>query len=757
MTGRIPAGVSFLFFLALGLAGGLVSVSAGSFERWFASGVALAGVLTPLLYFFLRKFRRIESPGTSIGWFIEYFWMSTLFLPYFLLLGTSVALWLLPQLRGAGSFIFHVGVGMYLLFMMSNAVFVYYELRSLTPLLLNPRGDADRIRAFRTLQMLPYRLVRWQLVMLLLLGMAFHFLLDRLFLVPRVPLLWFVVLVFFFTLAGYLIQVPFLQTRVAPSMRRLVAEHPVDFSQLRSPLSLKFKLRVWFGVLAFLAIAISATWSLLQQWNNTAEFALRLSRERVRTLVVLHQERMTWGPQGDPVTLLHSLLLEAAESDDGLYYWLPRQGGILWVGANAQSVRLPVELRSRLRSDEQGDLEWVDHGLYGYFKTVFWKQQKLGTLAVLYPQDPGWAQLGSRSKILRIIVFFIMLFLLAFGGVTHFVHDLVTPLSELEGQFHAITAGKMRDPVLPHGEVDELGRLSFAFERMRGTIVEKIATIEALNVGLEHKVEERTADLALANTQLKTALEDLQAAQEQLVITGRLAAVGRLLAGIAHEINNPVNAISNVLPPLDEALRQLSGNPGFDPQLGGDLIAMTRIIERGTQRIQKIVERVTGTLSMDASPAVPVNLFTAIRNSLDLLQAPLQDVEVSLEVPPALEVMGQATPLEQVFTNLFVNAAHALSGREVRRLIVKATPRVGRVIVEVEDTGWGMSEAVRQKIFDPFFTTKDVGEGMGLGLSIVYDILARCGAQLEVSSQEGKGTVFRLIFITPDFIQGVEP
>jgi signal transduction histidine kinase len=68
-----------------------------------------------------------------------------------------------------------------------------------------------------------------------------------------------------------------------------------------------------------------------------------------------------------------------------------------------------------------------------------------------------------------------------------------------------------------------------------------------------------------------------------------------------------------------------------------------------------------------------------------------------------------------------------------------------------------MSEAVRGKIFDPFFTTKDVGEGMGLGLSIVYDILTRCGAQLEVSSQEGKGSVFRLIFITPDFIQGVEP
>jgi len=753
MIGRIPAVFSFLFFLAMLLAGGLGALVAQSADRAMALGAAGAGIVTPLLYFFLRKFGRVPPPQTSGDWFIEHFWQSTLFLPYFLLLGTSVALWLLPQLQGFGRFIFLVGVGLYLLFLLSNAVFVYLEMRPLMPLVLNPQGDADRIRAFRCLQMLPYRLVRWQLLMILLLMGAFHFLLSRLFLVPGVPLLWFVVLVFFFTLAAYLIQVPYLQTLVAPSMRKLVAEHPVDFSQLRSPLSLKFKLRAWFGMLAFLAIAISAAWSLLQQWNNTGEFALRLARERVRTLVILHQERMTWGPQGDPVTLMHSLLQEAAESDDGLYFWLPRQGGILWVGQKTQRVRLPVEIRSRLRSGDQGNLEWVDRGLYGYYRTIQWKQQTLGTLAVLVPQDPGWAQLGSRSKILRIVVFFILLFLLALGGVTHFVHELVTPLSELERQFHAITAGKMRDPVLPRGEVDELGRLSFAFEKMRGTIVEKIATIEALNVGLEHKVQERTSDLALANTHLQAALEDLQAAQDQLVITGRLAAVGRLLAGIAHEINNPVNAISNVLPPLSEVLDQLEKSPGSDPQIRQDLVAMTRIIERGTQRIQKIVERVTCTLSTDASPAQPVNLLSAIRNSLDLLPD-FGDIAVHLEVPAGVEVMGQATPLEQVFTNLFVNAAHAMKGRELRRLTVTATPRVGRVIVEVTDTGSGMSDAVREKIFDPFFTTKDVGEGMGLGLSIVYDILTRCGAQLEVTSQEGKGTVFRLIFLTPDPAQG---
>jgi len=750
MTGRVPAGATSVLFLALAVAGAGAAWLAGSPDLGFSVGVAVAALGTPLFHFFLRRLGWIPAPVTVRDWFVEFSWQSTLFLPYFLLLGSSTALWLLPQLEDAGRHLLLVGTGLYLVFLTLHAVFVFLELRTLVPRVLRPQGENDRVRAFRGLQMLPYRLVRWQLALVLVLGLSFHFILSRLFLVPEVPLAWFLVLGFLFMLAAYLIQVPYLQALVAPSMRSLVSDHPMDFSLLRSPLSMKFKLRVWFGMLAFLAIAVSATWSLLQQWNNTGEFALRLSRERVRTLVVLHQERLTWGPQGDPGSLMHTLLSEAAEGDEGLYYWLPRQGGMIRVGPNAQLVRLPVALRSRLRSAEQGDLEWVDRGLYGYFRTMYWKQQNLGTLAVLYPQDPSWAQLGSRSKILRIVVFFVLLFLLTFLGVTHFVHELVTPLSELEKQFHAITAGKMRDPVLPRGEVDELGRLSFAFERMRSTIVEKIATIETLNVGLEHKVQERTADLAEANAHLQAALEDLQAAQDQLVITGRLAAVGRLLAGIAHEINNPVNAISNVLEPMADVLRALEQAPGGDPQTGQDLLTMTRIIERGTRRIQKIVERVTCTLSTDASAPVPVNLLAAVTGSLDLLQDPLAGVEVRLELPPGLEVMAQPIPLEQVFTNLFVNAAHAMKGCDVRRLIVRATPRVGRVIVEVEDTGSGMSEAVREKIFDPFFTTRDVGEGMGLGLSIVYDILTRCGAQLEVASDEGRGTIFKLSFLTPD-------
>jgi len=750
MNGRVPAGSTFLLFLAALGAGGLGAWFAGPAELWIAAGIAAASLGTPAFHGALRRLGWIPAPVTTRGWFVEVTWQSTLFLPFFLLLGSSTAMWLLPQLGASGRHIFLVGAVLYLVFLAANAVFVYLELRLLTPRVLHPQGEADRIRAFRGLQMLPYRLIRWQLALVLALGLVAHLTLGGLFLVPVVPLSWFLVVVLLFLLAGYLLQVPTLQAMVAVSMRRLVAEAPMDFSQLRSPLSLKFKLRVWFGTLAFLAIAISATWSLLQQWNNTGEFALRLSRERVRTVLQLHQERMTWGPQGDPAALMLALLAESAEGDEGLYYWVPSQGGMVRVGENAQPVRLPVALRSRLRAGGQGDLEWVDRGLYGTFRTVYWKQQTLGTLAVLYPQDPDWAQLGSRSKVLRIVVFFVLLFLLAFGGVTHFVHELVAPLAELEAQFHAITAGKMRDPVLPRGEVDELGRLSFAFERMRATIVDKLATIEALNVGLEHKVQARTADLAEANGHLQAALEDLQAAQDQLVITGRLAAVGRLLAGIAHEINNPVNAISNVLGPMSGVLGELQRAPGVDPQVGQDLVAMTRIVERGTRRIQQIVERVTCTLTTDATPPVPVNLRAVVAGTLELLREPLAGVQVLLEVPPDVEVMGQVTSLEQVFTNLFVNAAHAMQGQDERRLSVTAVRRVGRVIVEVEDTGSGMSDAVREKIFDPFFTTKEVGEGMGLGLSIVYDILTRCGAQLEVASQEGKGSTFRLIFLTPD-------
>ncbi len=740
----LPGILSFLPFGFLGVFA--LTVATGSL--WGPAGVfdVAAAAAAPLAYTLLRRLGWLAAPAFPGGWFQEIFWQSTLFLPLFLFLGIALGIWMLPPLRDVPPVVFVWGKSLYLFFLLGYGVFVFFRIRH--P--LRPGMDADgsrRMATFRFFQVLPYQLALTQILGVLALLLLFLFLSIRYLLFPRMFLLWFGVVVFIFFLASYLVQVPHLQKCLTPFMGRLLEAQDIDYRQLRSPLSLRMKLRLWFGMLAFLSISISAVWSILQHSASASEFARRLARERIHAVAQAHQERMTWNPGGDPAALMKSLLEEAAQQGDALYYWAPDQNFPLLVGAR-EPLRLPVEIRSQIRNAREGDIAWHDRNLYGGFLQIS-PERRLGTLVVLVAQDDTWAQLDSRSKILHLAVFFLAIFFMTLGGVTHFVREVVDPLSELEARFNAIAAGRMRDPILPRGEIDELGRLCVAFEHMRRTIVEKIATIEELNLGLEQKVKQRTEDLEEANRQLQSALEDLKAAQDRLVAAGRMAAVGRLLAGIAHEINNPVNAVSNVLPPFQEAISRLRENPGEVASVVPELATMARIVERGTRRIQQIVERVTAARAAQSEPLENVPLRQTVHDTLELLREPLSDVEMRVEVEEAWVVLARKTQLEQVFTNLFVNAAHAMKSRSVRRLTVSAAPASsGRVAVDVEDTGVGMSGEVRERIFDPFFTTKDVGEGMGLGLSIVHELVVGFGGEIEVYSREGEGTRFRLMLWT---------
>ena len=737
----------FLYFLPFGLLGVFAIGTLFTSERGW-SVLDLLITAAPLLHVMARRFGILLEPETPLTWFCEIFWQSTLFLPLFLFLGIALGIWMLPELHDVPHIFFIFGKLTYLIFLLLYGVILYFWMQPPLHTQLHFLDPARRMKLFRFFQVLPYRLALAQILGVLSLCILFILFAIQYLLLPRTLLLWFGTVTLIFFLASHLVQVPYLQSRLAPFMHTLLHAEGIDYAQLRSPLSLKMKLHLWFGMLAFLSISISAVWSLLQQSSSAADFARKIAWERIHTLAVAHQERMTWNPRGDPLALMKSLLEDASKREDTLFYWAPRNSSPLPV--QKHDLRLPVEIRSQIRRFEQGDIAWHEKNLYGGFLRIVW-EKPLGTLVVLTQPDNTWGQLNSRSKILHLVVFFLAIFFMTLSGVTHFVHEVVTPLSALESQFNAIADGRMQNPIVPQGDMDELGRLCVAFEHMRRNIAEKIATINALNVGLEQKVQQRTKDIETANRQLQSALEDLKAAQDRLVATGRMAAVGRLLAGIAHEINNPVNAVSNILAPFQEALSRLQANPAESALIVPELVTMARIVERGTKRIQQIVERVIAVRAAQNEPLIPVNLLEILKNTLELLQEPLAGVEVHIDVDATWMILARETPLEQIFTNLFVNAAHAMRNTTVRKLTVSAfSMGAGRVAVEVTDTGNGMSEDVREKIFDPFFTTKDVGEGMGLGLSIVHELVVRFGGEIEVQSRQGEGTRFRLVFLMAD-------
>jgi len=354
----------------------------------------------------------------------------------------------------------------------------------------------------------------------------------------------------------------------------------------------------------------------------------------------------------------------------------------------------------------------------------------------------------------KIVGSVVLAFALALGLVLLIVRDMVTPIRALEQRSDEMARGELARPVPPSGEADEIGRLTFAFEEMRRALRDKLRTTESLNVDLEREVRRRTEVLEQRNGELREALEKLRRAQDDLVRTEKLASMGRLVAGIAHEINNPVNAVINTLGPLSETIHQIAQvkdgggtqSPGPDiAALAQEAEEMLRVVERGAARTKAIVQALHNYSRGDEETPRELNLSRSVDDTLDLLRHRLTNVRVEKEIAAGLRVSGFAGQIDQVFMNLITNAAQAIGTRERGGTIRVAVARAGDdVEISISDDGPGIPPEVIPRIFDPFFTTKDVGEGSGLGLSIVHGIIERHGGKIRVDSRVGEGTTFRI-------------
>ena len=228
--------------------------------------------------------------------------------------------------------------------------------------------------------------------------------------------------------------------------------------------------------------------------------------------------------------------------------------------------------------------------------------------------------------------------------------------------------------------------------------------------------------------------------EEQLAQSERLAALGTLLAGIAHEVNNP---LSYALLGIEGALEALSR-----PQ--ESTAALREMLERahdGATRVSAIVSQIRTSARPDAAPRGLVDVRRALEAALRMTRNEIAHrtrlVADLVDSPP---VIGSEHRLEQVFLNLVVNALHALpDGRAENELRVSLRTSLEReVVVEVTDNGEGIPDEVRARIFDPFFTTKPVGLGLGLGLSICHGIVTAHGGTIAIDSAVGRGSTFRV-------------
>jgi PAS domain S-box-containing protein len=230
--------------------------------------------------------------------------------------------------------------------------------------------------------------------------------------------------------------------------------------------------------------------------------------------------------------------------------------------------------------------------------------------------------------------------------------------------------------------------------------------------------------------------------QMQLRLNERMAAIGMLAAGVAHEINNPLAFVSSNLCYIEKELRRLKLSPN---DLGEMMEAITDARE-GADRMRDIVQSLRALARGDSISTHPMDLHEVLENSVHLIWGRLRSKGMLArdygELP---QVMGNSVQLSQVFVNLLINAVQALPERGGEIRLVTRLHNKTQVLVEVQDTGCGIPADHLDRIFEPFFTTKPVGEGTGLGLSISHDIIRGLGGEMTVSSVVGQGTTFRLL------------
>jgi signal transduction histidine kinase len=355
----------------------------------------------------------------------------------------------------------------------------------------------------------------------------------------------------------------------------------------------------------------------------------------------------------------------------------------------------------------------------------------------------------------------------------------------------AVTAGKLEHPPIVDPSADELGTLARAFNAMLSQLRVLIANVQEMarreqetlaeaNRMLERRVEERTSELRATNVQLLVEMEHRSKIEIELRQAQKLESVGRLAAGIAHEINTPVQFVSDSVHFVRDAVADLAlvvsklqavrasvlaGSPSLETAQAAseaeeqaDVVylfenlqpALERALE-GLGRVATIVRSMKEFAHPDQKEMTAVDLNRAVQNTIAISRNEYKlvaDVTTDFaELPP---VVCHAGEVNQVVLNILVNAAHAIEdavkGTDGRGSITVRTRSDGDyVVISIEDTGGGIPDAVRERVFDPFFTTKEVGRGSGQGLAIARSVIVdKHRGQLTFETVSGRGTTFHI-------------
>lgn len=285
----------------------------------------------------------------------------------------------------------------------------------------------------------------------------------------------------------------------------------------------------------------------------------------------------------------------------------------------------------------------------------------------------------------------------------------------------------------------------------------------------EEVLENKSRELFLKNESLKESYDLLQKQQTAMLQNEKLATLGTLAAGIAHEINNPLAFVKSNIESLSQYHRSYARLSSFIQEISDtlpkktqnsltklfeeediifieeDLPELMSDTEEGLTRVRNIVMNLRSFTRTQSTDRCTANLVEGIKNTLKLLHNELNSsVKLNLNLQAIPEISCNLNELNQVFLNLIINAKQATENQERPTITVSTSTTESEVIIKITDNGCGMSQEVQKEIFVPFFTTKSIGKGTGMGLAISYGIIKDHNGEISAYSIEGQGTTFTI-------------
>ena len=412
-------------------------------------------------------------------------------------------------------------------------------------------------------------------------------------------------------------------------------------------------------------------------------------------------------------------------------------------GQRALGTRVSNTVRSKVL--DQGEI-WIDRAfvvndwyISSYEPILDVDGKRVGMLYA------GFLEAPFRDSLLKALGVLVLLFivLMTFTGLVAVLgaKSIFKPLERMSAVVNATRRGEEKRIGQIDSE-DEISTLAKEFDAMLDLLEERKNLLQQWADDLEEKVDERTAELKQKNTELTRTITILRKTRQQLVIAEKLAALGELTAGVAHEINNPTAVM---LGNLDVIIAEM----------GTQLKPVQDEIDLVIKQIYRIKD-ITNNLLQYARPdsfagyVNSVDINATIRDTLKLVQHLRAGLEydMQLELQATVEVRINQQELQQVLVNLIGNAIHALPDAQGKITVSSRNFKQLGVQILIQDNGRGMDEDAVSKAFNPFYTTKKQGEGTGLGLSISYGLVRRYGGNIEIDSTPGVGSLFIITLLS---------